>query len=152
MTWQLTRMHSSRMHTARSSSRPRGVSTRHPPEQVSPWPGTPRAGTPQTRHPPRADPPACGQNSWHTLLKILPCPKLRLRAVKIPRLNSVFFSTDSTDVNHIALTPTERTSSWLNPRCESEREPEVNSLSTHDPLTLPSFFSLLSYFAVEETG
>ena len=23
-----------------------------------------------------------GQNSWHTLLKILPCPKLRLRAVK----------------------------------------------------------------------
>ena len=24
-----------------------------------------------------------GQNSWHTLLKILPCPKLRLRAVKI---------------------------------------------------------------------
>ena len=28
-------------------------------------------------------PPPCGQNSWHTLLKILPCPKLRLRAVKI---------------------------------------------------------------------
>ena len=27
------------------------------------------------RHPPR------GQNSWHTLLKILPCPKLRLRAI-----------------------------------------------------------------------
>ena len=26
--------------------------------------------------------PPCGQNSWHTLLKILPCPKLRLRAVK----------------------------------------------------------------------
>ena len=25
--------------------------------------------------------PSCGQNSWHTLLKILPCPKLRLRAV-----------------------------------------------------------------------
>ena len=25
----------------------------------------------------------CGQNSWHTLLKILPCPKLRLRAVNI---------------------------------------------------------------------
>ena len=23
----------------------------------------------------------CGQNCWHTLLKILPCPKLRLRAV-----------------------------------------------------------------------
>ena len=29
-----------------------------------------------------ADPlPPCGQNSWHTLLKILPCPKLRLRAI-----------------------------------------------------------------------
>ena len=27
--------------------------------------------------------PPCGQNSWHTLLKILPCPKLRLRAVII---------------------------------------------------------------------
>ena len=26
--------------------------------------------------------PPCGQNSWHTLLKILSCPKLRLRAVK----------------------------------------------------------------------
>ena len=25
--------------------------------------------------------PPRGQNSWHTLLKILPCPKLRLRAV-----------------------------------------------------------------------
>ena len=25
--------------------------------------------------------PLCGQNTWHTLLKILPCPKLRLRAV-----------------------------------------------------------------------
>ena len=29
--------------------------------------------------------PSCGQNSWHTLLKILPCPKLRLRAVNIPK-------------------------------------------------------------------
>ena len=27
--------------------------------------------------------PPCGQNSWHTLLKILPCPKLRLRSVKM---------------------------------------------------------------------
>ena len=27
--------------------------------------------------------PHCGQNSWHTLLRILPCPKLRLRAVII---------------------------------------------------------------------
>ena len=28
-------------------------------------------------------PPVCVQNSWHTLLKILPCPKLRLLAVII---------------------------------------------------------------------
>ena len=104
-----TRMHSSRMRTARSSSRPRGVSTRHPPgtrpprsrhpqdqtphplgpdppfgagtprDQTPPPPGT-RPPTPGTR-PPGPDPP-CGQNSWHTLLKILPCPKLRLHAVK----------------------------------------------------------------------
>ena len=26
-------------------------------------------------------PPSCEQNSWHTPMKILPCPKLRLRAV-----------------------------------------------------------------------
>ena len=26
--------------------------------------------------------PPCGQNDWHTPVKILPCPKLRLRAVK----------------------------------------------------------------------
>ena len=32
-------------------------------------------------------PPHCVQNSWHTLLKILPCPKLRLRAV-ITRMHS----------------------------------------------------------------
>ena len=55
-----TRMYSSRMRTARSSSRPSGggFSTRRPPPR--------------------------GQNSWHTLLKILPCPKLRLRAVTSP--------------------------------------------------------------------
>ena len=28
-------------------------------------------------------PPCCGQNSWYMLLKTLPCPKLRLRAVII---------------------------------------------------------------------
>ena len=32
-------------------------------------------------------PPPCGQNDWHTLLKILPCPKLRLRAVKTGLVN-----------------------------------------------------------------
>ena len=39
-----------------------------------------RGGVPGQVLPPR------GQNSWHTLLKILPCPKLRLRAVKIDGL------------------------------------------------------------------
>ena len=37
--------------------------------------------------------PSCGQNSWHTLLKVLPCPKLCLRAVtsctKMPMLPSL---------------------------------------------------------------
>ena len=36
----------------------------------------------ETRHSPGIRHPSPhGQNSWHTLLKILPCPKLRLRAV-----------------------------------------------------------------------
>ena len=35
------------------------------------------ADPPGTRHPP------CEQNSWHTPMKILPCPKLRLRSVKM---------------------------------------------------------------------
>ena len=32
--------------------------------------------------------PCCEQNSWHMLLKILPCPKLRLRAVNIHHAES----------------------------------------------------------------
>ena len=39
--------------------------------------------TPLGTHAPPFPQPPCGQNSWHTLLKILPCPKLHLRAVKI---------------------------------------------------------------------
>ena len=53
-----TRMHSSRMRTTRSSSRPRGVSTRYPP-----GPGTPPPETrhpPGTRHPPEQTPPISG--------------------------------------------------------------------------------------------
>ena len=46
-----------------------GISTR-PPRSTPPGPGT------------TTPPPPRGQNSWHTLLKILTCPKLRLRAVK----------------------------------------------------------------------
>ena len=43
--------------------------------------GVPARGVYLPRYPP------CEQNSWHTLLKILPCPKLRLRAV----MNYEFF-------------------------------------------------------------
>ena len=50
-----------------------------PPREQAP----PQEQGPRSRHPPGPDPPTCGQNSWHTLLKILPCPKLRLRAVNI---------------------------------------------------------------------
>ena len=46
-------MHSSRMRTARSSSRPGGVSTRHP-----------RAGTPRDQAPPQADPPQLPPWVW----------------------------------------------------------------------------------------
>ena len=65
-----TRMHFSRMRTARSSSRARGVSTRQPPrtrhppgsrhpsEQEPPWEQTPQTRHPPgTRQPPGADPP-----------------------------------------------------------------------------------------------
>ena len=91
-------MHSSRMRTARSSSRPGGVSTRHlpqdqtPPRTRHPAPRTrslPGPDTPPgTRHPPTRHPPGPG-TPWdqtppvdrHTPVSILPCPKLRLQAV-----------------------------------------------------------------------
>ena len=48
--------------------------------------------TPRTRHPPTPGPDTPHrdqtppeQNSWHTLVKILPCPKLRLREVINPK-------------------------------------------------------------------
>ena len=111
-----TRMHCSRMRTARRSSRP-GVSPpgtpwdqiprtrqpppppsrRHPlgpdlPEQVPPGTRPLGAGTPpdQTPTPPVAGtpsrtrshpPPPPPWTEWQTGVKILPCPKLRLRAV-----------------------------------------------------------------------
>ena len=68
--------------------------TRPPPDQAplkqaSPQTRhTPRAGTPslQSRHSPGADTPTPGPSpvDRHTPVNILPCPKLRLRAVKIP--------------------------------------------------------------------
>ena len=73
-----TRMHSSRMRTVRSSSRrgdlhqatPLGPCTTPPPGTMHP-PGT----MPPRDHAPPVD--------RHTNVNILPCPKLRLRAVKI---------------------------------------------------------------------
>ena len=49
----LTRMHSSRMRTARSCSRPGGLHQASPWDQTPPTPGNHLgAGTPRTRHPP----------------------------------------------------------------------------------------------------
>ena len=73
---QETRMHSSRMRTARSSSRHRGVSTpprrtRQPPGADLPGPGSPLGAEPppRTKHPPGSRPPwtrhppaSCEQN------------------------------------------------------------------------------------------
>ena len=72
-----TRMHSSRMRTAYSSSR-RGVSFRHPPRDQAP----PPREHPRSRHPSDQAPPV----DRHTPVNILNCPncpKLRLRAVNI---------------------------------------------------------------------
>ena len=52
-----TRMHSSRMHTARRSSHPGGVSTRHPSQEQ-----TPPDQAPSGSRPPRDQTPPCGQN------------------------------------------------------------------------------------------
>ena len=85
--WEIknqTRMHSSRMHTARGvgcvCTWSRGVCTWSlggvylvPGGWTWSWTGG--GICPGT--------PPCEQNSWHTLLKILPCPKLRLRVVKM---------------------------------------------------------------------
>ena len=86
-----TRMHSSRMHTACSSSCG-GLSQTPPPPEQAPDPGSrqppgpdplpPGAGTPPAPHqdqtPPGAGTPPVDR---HAPVNILPCPKLRLRAV-----------------------------------------------------------------------
>ena len=85
----LTRLHSSRMHTARSLTvSPSMHCAGGVCSQGGAWSGgclvgggVPRLGGGIAACT-EADPP-CGQNSWHALLKILPCPKLRLRAVKM---------------------------------------------------------------------
>ena len=56
------------------------VSTRHPPWTDTPMgPGSPRDQAPPGSRPPRDQAPPCEQRQ--TGAKILPCPKLRLRAV-----------------------------------------------------------------------
>ena len=75
------------MRTAQSSSRPGGSPSGTPREQTPwsrpPWrPAARQARIPPPMHAGIARPPR-GQNSWHTLVKILPCPKLRLRVVNI---------------------------------------------------------------------
>ena len=56
-----TRMHTTRMRTTRSL----------------PYRGVCVQGDPPRQRPP----PPCEQDDWHTPVKTLPCPKLRLRAV-----------------------------------------------------------------------
>ena len=82
------------MHTARSSScwgvlhQAAPLWSRYPLDQAPPWEQTPSypwdqaPSWEQTPGPemPRAYPP-CEQNYWHTLVKILPCPKLCLWVV-----------------------------------------------------------------------
>ena len=71
-----TRMHSGRMRTVRDSGSPGGL------HQASPRGQTP----PGTRHPPSPGPDPRTRHppvERHTPVNILPCPKLRLRAVII---------------------------------------------------------------------
>ena len=97
ITLNKTRMHSSRMRTARSSSRSGGAwywGEREPPwDQAPPWdqvhPPLRTRYTPWDQPPPGPDPPgldplrdqALPLVDRHTLINILPCPKPRLRAV-----------------------------------------------------------------------
>ena len=71
-----TRMHSSRMRTARSSSRPGGLH-QAPPGPDPPGPGTP----PGTRHPPGSGPPPPPVNRITDTCKNITFPQLRLWAV-----------------------------------------------------------------------
>ena len=129
-----TRMHSSRMRTAGSSSHPGGLHQsptpgadtllgagtpreQLPPDQIPLEQTPPGAGNPpRSRHPPEQAPPPdqapprskpplgpgtppCRQNSWHTLLKILPCLKLRLRVIII-KTTEIFSSACQSGIVH----------------------------------------------------
>ena len=75
-----TRRHSSRMRTARSSSSRRGLHQAPPPGSRPPSPRGSRHHPPPTADTPGAYIPPVDR---HTPVNILPCPKLRLRAVII---------------------------------------------------------------------
>ena len=79
-----TRMHSSRMRTACSSSRPGGLHQAPPQQQPHPLPGTRHSWeqiSPGTRNPPLPGPGTLLWTECQTGVKILPCPKVPLRAV-----------------------------------------------------------------------
>ena len=91
---KITRMHSSRMRTTRSSSRTGGLHQArqgpYPPEQTPPGADTPQEqASHQSRHPPEQAPPGTRHPHGtrhppvdrHTPVNILPCPKLRLWAI-----------------------------------------------------------------------
>ena len=79
------------MRTARSSIRHGGLHTHtHTLGAGTPAPPSLAAEPPLEQAPPEqapppgaGSPPPRGQNSWYMLLKILPCPRLRLRAVEM---------------------------------------------------------------------
>ena len=64
------------MRTVHSSSRPGGGL-----HQAPPWEQTPREQAPPESNPPPDQAPPSLWTEWQTGVKILPCPKLRLRAV-----------------------------------------------------------------------
>ena len=88
----ITRMHSSRIRTARSLTVARSICHAGPPAMHAPCHAHPLPCMPPSMHAPPAMHaphhthttlathaplpclPPCGQNSWHMLLKIIPCP------------------------------------------------------------------------------
>ena len=63
----------------------RGVCPPPPPWMQTPWRQIALVMWP-VMHAGRPTPTPRGQKEWHTLVKILPCPKLRLQTVKIGRI------------------------------------------------------------------
>ena len=82
-----------------SASGSSGVSTTHPFHcPLSPHTPFTTPHSPDPLHPLSPHPLPCEKNNWQTCVKTLPCPKLRLRAVKIVKR-----STSSTTFWHISM-------------------------------------------------